>query len=125
MDDVEIFRSIASFAKEFALPLNLINHWKTQHDSSKKVEENENKSAGHKDWGFGPFGRSHYSPLHYIMKCSSKKLINAVIAHTMDDVLVDWLFQDRYVAPKAFPTENYCLKPFYDAANWLSFQIFD
>jgi len=48
-----------------------------------------------------------------------------VIAHTMDDVLFDWLFQNEYTVPATTPVDHVCLKPFYDAAKWISCQIFE
>uniref|UniRef100_A0A7S3QAV0 Ankyrin repeat protein n=1 Tax=Chaetoceros debilis TaxID=122233 RepID=A0A7S3QAV0_9STRA len=116
MDNVEIFCSIASYAKEFILPLKLIELMKPQDD--RKAHQQE------RDYYAPP--PSNYSPLHFIFRCGSKNLIEATISHKLDDCMIGWLFDEPYEVPRTSKnTEQTLHKPFYSAAEWLSGQIVD
>ena len=127
MDNVDIFRSVMSYAKEFALPRRLIGVWKAQVDQVNVIDCNdEEKKKRYKEtqdiMELG--GSSNYSLVHFILKSGAQSLFNALDAKELDDILIDWLFQEPYKSPKTNAAENSCLKPFYDASAWVSHQIF-
>lgn len=106
LDNVEIFSSIVSYAKEFALPLHLIDLWKSHKGQCEKYAQQ---------------GRN-YSHVHFMMKCGSQNLINALISKKMDD-LIEWLFQKQYKSPTTSSVDKAVLSPFYRASKWISDQI--
>ena len=127
MDNVDIFRSVVSFAKEFALPRRLIGVWKAQVDQENDTDctDEEKKKRNKATQNIMELGGScNYSLVHFILKSGAQSLFDAMGAKELDDILIDWLFQEPYKSPKTNAEENSCLKPFYDASAWVSRQIF-
>ena len=122
MDNVEIFNCIASYAKEFVLPLKLVELWKSQVNPVEIFDGTSNQHKGSLPQSPQP---DHYSPLHLILRYGSKNLIGAVIAQELDGCLIDWLFKEPYKVPATSTIDHTSLTPFYETTHWLSRQIFE